>query len=195
MLVLWLHRRRLERAAAEVVGAGCGGGEDSKKVREQGLALTGLSGERTRSELGPVPELKPRLGPSNSRTPPGGNGTPARPTPSVRNELTGTVSGVVIQTGSIDSMMRAGVPRSRADGAVGVSRWRSTFQRLLSTLRQGFDVGEPLTEQERYGPCARWEFAGVESAREKGRVRAAVRCGPGGLSRALDTLGVARRSR
>lgn len=122
--------------------------------------LTGQPGLIT-PELGPVPELKPRSATPNR---PRGGTVPARPTTTVRNEISGNVSGIVIQAGSIDSMtlpgMSAGTTRARSDSA-GVPGWRSTFQRLLDTLRRQFDVGEPVTAMEQYGPGIRWEFAGV----------------------------------
>lgn len=119
-------------------------------------------------ELGPVPALKPRSGSSNRRTPRSRSDVPARPTMTVRNEISSPVSGVVIQAGSIDSVSTGGITvgatRSRSDGAAGVPGWRSTFQRVLSLLRARFEVGEPLTDMERYGPGLRWEFAGAGSA-------------------------------
>jgi hypothetical protein len=117
-------------------------------------------------DLGPVPELKPRSNvpdalPNTRPT----RSFPVRPAPTVHNQFSGTASGVVIQAGHIGSVNQPGTPTEPPrSGAAGVPGWRSTFQRLLSRLRQRFDVGEPITELEWYGPGLRWEFDGVGSS-------------------------------
>jgi hypothetical protein len=114
--------------------------------------------------LGPVPVLGPSPSP-NSASAPTRTREPFRAESVVRNEISGHVSGTVIQAGSVGSVTLGGpgTPRpAQPTFAVGVGLpgWKSTFQGLHSALRQQATVGEPTTDVEQYGPGVRQEFSG-----------------------------------
>jgi hypothetical protein len=95
--------------------------------------------------LGPVPELKPR--PVPPFTP------PQRPDTGVRNEISGTVHGTVVQVGSVRSMMVPGAPAAPAipvgDGA---DPWRKRgFEDVRR--RAGDRLGEPTGRAVPEGPA------------------------------------------
>lgn len=110
--------------------------------------------------LGQVPVLDPLPGNAPRHR---DRGPRHRPDSVVHNQISGNVSGVVIQAGNIGSLPLAGSAASWTPAHVvggGVRGWRSAFQRAHSTLRWTVTVGDPVTDVEWYGPGVRQEFDG-----------------------------------
>jgi hypothetical protein len=120
--------------------------------------------------LGKIPVLDPRAIPTNPAPAPNRTETPRRHRPDslVHNEVSGIVTGVVIQAGNVGGLE---IPSANAwqpsieqrpvhvVGA-GVRGWKSAFQSHYAALRQSIAVGEPTTDVEQYGPGVRQEFSG-----------------------------------
>jgi hypothetical protein len=118
--------------------------------------------------LGPMPTLPPR--PTSTDTVPASR--PRRdeqqPAGHIHNELSGNVSGTVIQVGHVDRYVSSPVDthpesppqRPTYQVGVGVAGWRQTFERghRLLSERSYIDVGPPTTPLEQYGPGVRQEF-------------------------------------
>lgn len=124
--------------------------------------------------LGQVPVLGLRSIPAN---PDGARRH--RPDPMVHNEVSGTVTGMVIQAGNVGALSIPGsgpwrAPVSAHVVGAGVPEWQSAFQNHYTALRRYVAVGEPTTDVEPYGPGVRQEFSGgwVLCALPDGRVLA-----------------------
>jgi TIR domain len=74
--------------------------------------------------------------------------------PVVHNEISGSVTGMVIQAGNVGALS---IPASGGWQARG---WGSEFQSHCATLRRYIALGEPITDVEQYGPGVRQEFSG-----------------------------------
>jgi hypothetical protein len=106
--------------------------------------------------LGQVPVLDPRsvrTGPDRPRH---------RPDPMVHNEVSGNVSGMVVQAGSVGavSIPGSGGWQAPVERPRYVHGRTSTFQRHRVALRRYVAVGEPTTGVEPYGPGVRQVFSG-----------------------------------
>ncbi len=131
------------------------------------LRLLTAQPETIEPPLGPVPVLGPS--PSlNRMSALRRTSQPRRLPPVVRNQITGHVSGTVIQTGSMGSVTLSGPstpltpapePPAHTVGA-GLPGWTSTFQGLHAALRRRAVMTEPTTDVEPYGPGVRQEFSG-----------------------------------
>jgi hypothetical protein len=109
--------------------------------------------------LGNVPTLPQR---------PAGTAPPRRTTPNVRNVISGSVAGRVIQAGHVDSIVLhdTGTRHVTARYVVGagVPGWRDTFERTHRLLQERSTVGDPIGDVARYGPGVRQEFASSGSS-------------------------------
>jgi SEFIR domain len=117
--------------------------------------------------LGQMPVLGPD--PVAEYTAPARNrNTESHRAPSVWNEISGNVSGLVIQAGNVgpDSLSGSGRPSTsipnRATHTVGAGLrgWKPTFQSLYTALRHQARIGEPVNDVEPYGPGVYQEFDG-----------------------------------
>jgi hypothetical protein len=97
--------------------------------------------------LGQVPVLGPRsVRPDPVRR--------HRLDPVVHNEISGSVTGMVIQAGNVGALSIPGPPAYGSRGG-----WRPAFDSHRTTLRRYVEVGEPVTDVEPYGPGVRQEFS------------------------------------
>jgi hypothetical protein len=82
----------------------------------------------------------------------------------VHNEVSGTVTGMVIQAGNVGALtIPASAPvqeRPVHVVGVGIGGWESAFRSNYASLRRNVAVGEPTTDVDPYGPGVRQEFSG-----------------------------------
>ncbi|HEY0807333.1 MAG TPA: hypothetical protein VGD84_19855, partial [Pseudonocardiaceae bacterium] len=111
--------------------------------------------------LGQVPVLGPRSSPAPNQS---DRSRRHRPNPMVHNEVSGTVTGMVIQAGNVGALAIPGSAPVQERPAhvvgVGVRGWKSAFQSHYGTLLRYVAVGEPITDLDPYGPGVRQEFSG-----------------------------------
>lgn len=120
--------------------------------------------------LGRVPVLGPLSGSTGPVPAPNRSDGPRRhrPDPMVRNEISGNVTGMVIQAGNVGSLAFPGSSarqppvedRPAHVVGVGVPGWQSAFRSHYATVCRHVAVGEPTTDVDRYGPGVRQEFTG-----------------------------------
>jgi len=82
----------------------------------------------------------------------------------VHNEISGTVTGTVIQAGNVGALSIPGSAPVRERPAhvvgAGVRGWKSAFQNHYAALPRYVALGEPITDVDPYGPGFRQEFSG-----------------------------------
>lgn len=113
--------------------------------------------------LGQAPVLRPHPVMPSTAALPSGDQVSDQQTVSVRNDVSGSTVGTVIQAGTIGSLTVPGSGLPFVPGpavGAGVRGWKPTFQNLHSTLDRQAEFGGPITEVEFYGPGVRQELAG-----------------------------------